>query len=426
MFRSLCHLTLGSRALAEDLLMDTFRQLRDGPTVAATAARARLIGIAHQRYLEAAGTTTTASKGAASKGDDVRNLTPLERTALHLREVEGFSFAEVGRCIGCEERAAWSLVERVGATLAGSQISNDLRSSEIWLGDEARERVQKMLVLPPEEKSEPRPRAAHRKRLAALGVVVIAIAGATWTVTHTDNDTVPLAASTTTTEVVAAPVSGLAQVLASVSDHGEGDINMLTRAPLDDYQEVVPDGVVFFPNGTIGLLWAGPCNRPAAVAVVNDAAAEPSVRLFTGSFPVESCLGMPDRWSLVFRPVSTARGPDETDTQFYSALIDDDEHPWLFGVGCVGPTITRLERWIEHVPGAQAQSKFGTIFKIESKPAASSGSTSDDAVCVSLAQQPVLRTEDGLVFPRINGEANDRVDCRGPEGSLTRPVQRRR
>jgi DNA-directed RNA polymerase specialized sigma24 family protein len=72
--------------------------------------------VALRRY--AASTTAAAMPGYPSDLADLYRLSPRERAALYLHEVEGYRFSEIASMLGCSEAAAKKASSRARRRLA--------------------------------------------------------------------------------------------------------------------------------------------------------------------------------------------------------------------------------------------------------------------------------------------------------------------
>ncbi|HEY4333186.1 MAG TPA: hypothetical protein VGM78_11475, partial [Ilumatobacteraceae bacterium] len=192
---------------------------------------------------------------------------------------------------------------------------------------------------------------------------------------------------------------------------------------------------VRFSNGKVGLAWDGPCNRPAVAAEFAMTRAGPVVALFTGAFPVVSCVGMPTRWTAVLSPPAAVLGtgrivPEMTGSglsvpflgysealavtansplhenggaAYGSALIDGANQPWAFVRDC------------ERVDRIQYATTGGPMFEVRVDPAAGQ--------CSTLAAAPRLMGTRGWSFPytphQDGGNTGVPARCAGPVGSAT-------
>ncbi|MEO7397457.1 MAG: hypothetical protein ABIW84_02730, partial [Ilumatobacteraceae bacterium] len=215
-------------------------------------------------------------------------------------------------------------------------------------------------------------------------------------------------------------------------------------AGLSDPAVIVPDVIIRYSDGKLGLSWQSPCNRPALAVAVTDTETGAVVELTTGGFGVLSCIGMPQRWSAVIDPSSPlpegaivpvdSAGAVVTDFRGYlranaagstsvtisdsagyaSALVDDGSEPWVYGVGCSSRS-------------ARYQSPIGAIYEVRTETAdPTTFSDSDEIVCNNLATRPLLAGPRGAIFPHPDASADDApIDCEGPLGSQTEvPSQR--
>ncbi len=87
--------------------------------LAVAAAHCRRMGrrrFALNRY--SASANTAATPAYPSDLTDLNQLSPRERSALYLHEVEGYRFAEIGTMLGCSEAAAKKAGSRARSRLA--------------------------------------------------------------------------------------------------------------------------------------------------------------------------------------------------------------------------------------------------------------------------------------------------------------------
>lgn len=472
-YAALCHLTGGDHRAADELLIAAYRIV---PAGRATTLQ-WLIFVAHHLAL---GQTALGQTSTFNRTDELAfwaNLSAPQRVAIHLRLVERFSVAEIAHGFGLAEADVSTLIaqglRQCPTATTGSDLVRWLRPTESWLGDDVRNQLRPASTPAP----RPTPAATHRLRrrskttmtaVAAVvlfvGIIVLSKASsgdrsaavsltaetaasgrttaATTAATNAATNAATTAATTaeTGTEATVQPAfSEMINLANTVRFPGGGPSNVtfFTDVDLPDRQLVVPDAIVLFPNRKVGLTWTSPCNRAANFVTLTNLPDGLGLQLFTGAIDIRSCTGMPSRWTAVFQmlrdagssiivPVSdeglldlgyqnsytagdnsASSSATDLSSRSYAALVDADDQPWYYGTGCVTPTVVRFE------------SPIGPIFEtIATLPDQSIGSTSDYLTCVALAKRPVLRSPDGLNFPRLFGRPIDRVDCRGPEGSF--------
>ena len=479
-FASLCRVTVGDRAASERLLTETYAQLQRGP--ARTIDLAALISLAHRDYLADSATMTTRPtvvqhddstwSAATWRGlapDAVAALTPQQRAALNLFAVEGFPVTDVAECLAVPVDEAQRLIVDGRRALTQAGVGDSLpelfRQCEIWLDDSTRDRIRDRLVERRGRTQESGGAAGQagaptnsRARLAIglVAVLIVSAAAARWIGTSPEQNGAPIkfavpstvGGSTDSTApqavesgepgqqslqiVVGAPQDAKTADLPWSSVPGSRGDAMVVLAPeLTDLQTVMPDAIVRYSNGKIGLSWRGPCNRPAATVQFSDLPQATGLQLTTGSFTVVACTGMPDRWTAVVDPpVSLSDGPvlpvvngvldasfaGESDMTasndprtlvadaragYGSALVDAGNNAWVYVNGC------------QNIDAIRYQSPVGPIFEVQTPDA-------DRTYCVAPDPPQRLRGPVDRQFPQpAVAQSQGPIDCRGPYGSLT-------
>ena len=489
-FASLCRVTAGDRLIAADALRDTFVHLQRSAAQGTPqpTSRAQLLLAAHRVYLADQRAendcphTGQQYNGLHSDGPDrrlslggpdwalglcsqtlaaLRGLTSRERTALNLHHVDGFEVGEVAELLRQPEAEVMALLESgeqaLRVTGINEPLADILRHAEMWLGDDERDDVRVALGAPSQraapdidetgEESRRGWRLTKGSAIAAVVVGALAAAGVRWVQTLPEDKT----PAPVTVDEPAESVVTSDQVVYRVTADGETIIDV-TKMPdaladpevifmasgLTDPLVVVPDAILKYSDGTVGLSWHSPCNRPALAVALTNTATGAVVELTTGEFPVVSCISMPSRWTAVIaasfplaegpiRPVdrngtavssfdgyaeanaSTGTSkPIGDDAGYSSALVDGANQPWVYGIGCSSRS-------------ARYQSPIGAIFEIRTEPADSNSySASDAIVCNKLAARPLLSGPFGAKFPQPYGNnSGDPTDCMGPFGSQT-------
>ena len=500
-FASLCRVSGGGRAVALDVLLTTFREMHDPDTTSPLpAGRSQIILAALRAYLvdprsgddrvspdPAVGgeqttwtstwTPTWAPMRQGRAIEALRGLSAGERIALELRLMEPSSVESVGAILGCDPALVDGIVadaeQRLRASAPVDSAADVLRSGELWFGDDERAVVRAALGASAERAAGTTPvgraRVPFRIGWPTIGGVALVagltVIGVQWVQgLPRSNDVQPVET------ILAPPDSGstnesneadTTDQTASDQDSGatvasrtdvvttidvtpvEGSVGapdvFIMASGLDKPTVLVPEFVIRYADGKVGLSWRSPCNRPAIGVSLTATTTGAAIELTTGEFPVRSCLGMPDRWSAVVRPsrpipegaiepigprgtvpddwdgLVEAGGPagsaDElSDGALYgSALVDDANQPWVYGLGCSSRS-------------AQYLSPIGAIFEIRRAETIDpdSYSSSDAIVCTDLASRQVLTGPLGATFPNAQAEptAAPRA-CPGPAGSWT-------
>ena len=457
-YASLCHLTGGNHRAADELLVATYRTV---PAGRATTPQ-WLTFVAHHLAL---GHTLT-----ADPTDELAfwaKLSAPQRVAIHLRLVERLSVTEIANGFGLAEADVSTLIaqglRQCPNATTGSDLVRWLRPTESWLGDDVRNQLRPASTPAPKPvpkaKAKAKAKQTLRRRskatltavaaaLLLVGIIVLSIANsgdrraavASTTEPASGGPATPDATAGTGTETTDQPAfSEIINLANTVRFPGGGPSNVtfFTNVDLPDRQLVIPDAIVLLPNRKVGLSWTSPCNRPANFVTLTELPDGLGLQLFTGAIDIRSCTGMPTRWTAVFQmltdagssiivPVSdeglldlgyqnsytasdnsASSSASDLGSRSYAALVDADDQPWYYGTGCVTPTVLRFE------------SPVGPIFEtVATLSDQSLGSTSEELTCIALAKRPVVRSHDGLNFPRLFGRPSDRVDCRGPEGSF--------
>ena len=475
-FASACRVTAGDRRFADDILRETFTRLQSGRV--GDDDRSSLLLEAHRIYLDDErsdddfwGEPVATEQPAWTLGRwgvalaTLRGLAAGERVAINLCLLEAIDRTSVGALLGCTDGDVADLIEAGRRTLRATGSVDDirdvLRHAEMWLGDDERDDVRVALGAPttrrrdveaPAAELAGRRRRSFRSALIGVGVVAIGVAvGTAWVRSLPDDD------ASQPVEAVADPaedpgpatlVDGRATdvvngttVTVSVTQVDDAiatpDV-VFMAAGLTDPAVVVPDAVVRYGDGKVGLSWHSPCNRPALAVAITNTATGAAVELTTGEYPIVSCIGMPTRWTAVVNPAlplpegditpiapdrrpvagftgfveagapAGGAGPLEEGSGYGAALVDGANQPWVYGLGCS----SRSARYL---------SPIGAIFEIrraeELDPA--SYSASDAIVCNDLATRPVLTGPLGAVTPGPGRpQGTDPVACDGPSDSL--------
>ncbi len=466
-FTSVSHLTVGDRAASEQLLLDTYLALQ----LAAEHLHPHevtvewLLATAHQLYLRRAGDQPNVAAQHLQGDDDwtrtrwgpsvdaLGELTALERTALNLHNVEGFTQAETAKCVGLIEADTAPVLLAARQRLADSPDAEPLaemfRRTEIWLDDASREQV--LQALHDHQDSDPRTGTAVRHARVVKGVAIAAavtivaiIVGWVATAPDADESAVSFDIPGSSVPLPTFDVADRSPVPPELLDlippvRGAIDVSVSYLATdLADIAEVRPEAIVRYADGKVGLVWQGPCNRPAAIVQVANRIDGVGIRLMTGAFSVLACTGMPERWTMVVQPGMTlAEGPilpiDDsgqldsdfdgysadsgplpiavplsTGTVLSSALVDQANQPWSYGAGCTTQNI-------------RYRSPVGPIFEVRVETDSSSLSTGDEMICDRLSTRKVLTGPNGATFPQPFplAEGEDPIDCKGPFKSLT-------
>jgi len=183
-----CHLTAGDRRQTEQLFLETYiaSPAADGRG-SAPADPASLVLSAHRLYL--------ADAPAPQRRGDFRTevleaLTREQRVALHAIAVIGCAPIAFAPLIGSTEEAVLAEVAAANDALAGLHIDEPIadvfRRTELWLDDEARDRVRETLRLRSGEAVRGASSVGRQRRrrevyiAAAIAVVVVLAAGARW------------------------------------------------------------------------------------------------------------------------------------------------------------------------------------------------------------------------------------------------------
>ncbi len=480
-FASLCRVTAGDRVFAADVLRQTFVELdrADRATDPEPIDRRQLLLTAHRVYLAdrraddyydddnlVRGLVGDESEWALDRWGQaltaLRGLTSRERTALNLHLSDGIALADVAALLQQPEAEVTALIDSGQRALlvtgTHEPVLDVMRHAEVWLGDDERDDVRVALGAATQRaapKTDSRTDEASRRRwrptkgaaLSAVVVGVLAAVGVRWVQTLPDVKSPPPIAI----DGLAEPETPSGQFIVRSSSDDQIVVEV-TRVPdalagaevifmasgLTDPLVVVPDAIIKYSDGKVGLSWHSPCNRPAIAVAITNTVVGAVIELTTGEFAVVSCIGMPSRWSAVveaalplaegsIRPVgedknlnttfdgyveASAPGgtakPISEDAGYSSALVDDANQPWVYGIGCS----SRFARY---------QSPIGAIFEIRTETVdPDSFSSSDAIVCNNLASRPVLAGPGQATFPQSNAFASgEPVDCRGPFGSQT-------
>ncbi len=410
-FAVLCHLTVGDHVASERLLADVY--IGRGELAVSTDAATALTLRAHQVYL--ADAADTADTGSPRSVHILANLTPAERVALSLAEIEHQTLPTIAQVLGVDGATAEVILDAArgaaSVSILGESVRDAFRHTEVWMDDGVQQRVRAALETSVGRANESLRRSATRRSRyavrSAAAVAGIALAGgAVWAVTSPGTS----------------PTSAVPRVT-----------TITMAADLTDSQSVRPDSIVRFSNGHIGLTWRGDCNRPAASVEVVSTKHGVGIKLETGAFPVVSCVGMPTRWSAVVDPANAklGKGPilplldastldtafssysaaaapendgvstsNDRDVALTSSLLDAQGHPWTFVTDC---------RRLRNIAYA---SPNGPLFE--------SRLTEIGRACASEDNVPRLVSTDGTRFPHTDGGTPaGATDCEGPAGSAT-------
>src|SRR3954451_16762229 len=138
-----CHLAVGDRRQTETLFVETYvASPRPGRAGESPADAASLVLIAHRLFL--------ANEPVLGGRDDSHSealqvLTRDQLVALHASVVIGCSPTTVAALVGSTEHAVLAQIAAATAALArvhiGDPINDAFRRTELWLDDEARDRV---------------------------------------------------------------------------------------------------------------------------------------------------------------------------------------------------------------------------------------------------------------------------------------------
>ncbi|HEY4333184.1 MAG TPA: hypothetical protein VGM78_11465 [Ilumatobacteraceae bacterium] len=456
-FATLCHLTGGDRDAAERLLIAVYLDGHQIGQPLTEAADATLIRRAHRCYLaDARSTATTRTKTTVPVGSTdwlrarsatlaamLAELPPEQRVALSLTVAEGLALLDVATVLDVDIDRAERLLSEAMTSLGSldsdvAAIHDAFGFDEQWLDDDARTRVDAALALAQQPPPRRRRRRSPRVRNALLLGSLIGVVGAFGTHWVAGNDqgggpsvsfVVPATTTTLSAAFVAVRSPGRSVVLDprgrqlnEVTYNADGSAGTFTAdlaTGLTNPADVEPDVIARFANGRIGLSWTGPCNRPATLVELDNNGPTTTVRLQTGEFPTVSCVGMPDRWTVVVAPtipISTAPlepvtagvidhsfggyvleqaapSDDVPASATVSVLVDSANQPWpaVPTADCVGPT-------------GRYQSPAGAIWEVD---------RDDTRDCSG----PGLVGPDGARFP--HGAPAGGSDCHGPYGSAT-------
>ena len=496
-FSSLCRLTVGERRTAERLLLETYLHLqRVAPRLSSTEVASHwLVLAAHRLYLDDADVSAPSVRTSDSRLamdwtqnrwtaalDALASLTPIERAALNLREVECHTITEIAQLLRITDGETDALLDKSHLALRqaaiGETASEAFGHTDVWLDDKVRDGIRALLFTNGQRRAKAKTIEASRRsrnvgRMSAVAGGVMLALLARWVVSGPNEDGAPLrfdlptiasvdpasvgSGNTIVLPGAAAPTtpksSSSKTVTYDLAEKIPGAQNETTVLMANDFLTdalgVVPDVIVRYTNGRVGLSWHGPCNRPAVRVYFANLADGVGLMLVTGAFPVVSCIGMPDRWTAVvdpgmalsdgpIRPLTTslvadplyqgfaeAAGPaavvgpydlgiviganDLGVGGFGSALVDQANRPWsyLAESACRDYTTTRY------------QSPVGALFEVRTAIAGellgSQRTETDPYDCPT----HVLVGLDG-VFPQPNGGATGPPkNCHSPFGSIT-------
>lgn len=470
-FAALCHLTVGQLSPAERLLERTYRALLDAGPHLGHVDTEWVVLTAHRLYLDDVADRPPPT--ADHPGDEwsrshwgialdsIGALSPTDRVAISLDAIENCAVGEIARCLRMTDFDTTPLVTHarrdLQRELGGEPIADAFRHAELWLDDVVRTTVRTSIEAgdaSPERDATDARKVRVLKGVAAVATGVLAFAMVRWVseAPRAEED-IPDAFRVTPSlptpdptpsggngngVVVAGQHEGgsYTMILPVLGAHGE---SLTYLAPdLTDFAEVVPDTIVRYANGKIGIAWTGPCNRPASTVQLANVSDGVGLRLITGSFPAVACTGMPDRWTTVVEPtirlddgpIYPLSGPSTLDTSFDgyahdtrsrgtstialgdadfgSALVDDANKPWIYGAGCS----SQVDRY---------PSSTGPIFDVRLNILEPGTLTAgDEIVCARLASRQVLYSDAGAQWPQIDRQRGQALqDCHGPWKSLT-------
>ncbi len=471
-FATLCRISVGDLAASERLFVKTYhcaaRRAASEPDV--ELDRDALVSMAATAFLadgeEGSGARAPTVLDAGDLGwshvrwapalDALRALDRRARVMLALVEMEGRTSASVAELLGTSADEVDACRTVAQAHLAESLVTDPTRDvfahAELWLDDTLRDRVRRDLdgscrgTTPPRRRRvRPARSSVTRARFIALigGLLAgtLAVAGVRWL------ESAPSGERGVGSPIAAAPPPTTAKPRALDPGDVVEAIPVLDLQLAGDLanQAIVPlDSIVRYPKSqAVGVSWTGPCNRPAARVTFTQAANGIGVQLRTGSFPVVSCVGMPQRWTLVVEeylgdgtilPVTdgrldrTFRGASVDRNQtaqalpgrlYGSALVDASNRPWVYpGRNC--GTFGFVRR--QSPDGAMFEVRTGLVSDA-SVPAETVGSVS----CLAIAIPRVLYGPNGSVFPQTDLATGRRIppdpasprDCHGPFASAT-------
>ncbi len=402
----------------------------------------------------------------------IAELTPRQRAALNLHLVEGVHLDEVSALLSLTHAETASLINSATSMMLVdvSEVAAIFAHAELWLGDEERESVRAALETrhgrpgDSDDRHGPRgTRVTAGKAVTAVAIGAMLAVGVRWAqspgTSNSDQSsadaspgsTVPVVDATSQSDNPPAVVTEGAFVQDSddssppivITDVGDGLSAaelIVMGSGLTDPMVVVPDQIVVYSDGRLGMSWTGPCNRPALAAAVTNTVAGAIIELTTGAFPVVSCLGMPDRWTAVIdtttpRSQGVVRAVDSdgkvvitgytfvnTESEqirqyrpgagYRSALVDDAGQPWVYGSGC-----STVQQAIDAPGGVLYSVRTDTVDPQQL-------STGDASVCQALAQRPALSGPNLAVFPQPPYDSDRAIvatptACDGPAGSPT-------
>ncbi len=472
-FAALCHLTVGELATAERLLERTYRMLLDvGPHIGHVDAE-WIVLTAHRLYLD--DIAEHAPGNVDHPGDEwsrshwgialdsIGAMSPVDRVAVSLDVIERCAIGEIARCVRMTDFDTTPLVTHsrrdLQRELGDEPITDAFRHAELWLDDDMRTTVRNAIDAAgtsPERDAADARKVRVLKGMAAFATGVLAFAMVRW-VSEAPSAEENIPDAFRVTPALAAPGStpvateGNGNRVVVTGQHEGGSYTMILPvlgargesltylAPdLTDFAEVVPDTIVRYANGKIGVAWTGPCNRPASTVQLANLTGGVGLRLITGAFPAVACTGMPDRWTTVIEPtialddgpIYPLSGPSTLDTSFTgyaqdtrlraastialgnadfgSALVDDANKPWIYGAGCS----SQVDRY---------PSPTGPIFEVRLNILEPGRlTTSDEIVCSRLASRQVLYSDTGAQWPQVDHQRGQTLrNCHGPWKSPT-------
>jgi hypothetical protein len=472
-FAALCHLSVGELAPAERLLERTYRTLLDVGAHIGHVDAEWIVLTAHRLYLDDVAehlpinTDHPGDEWSRSHWgialDSIGAMSPTDRAAVSLEVIEHCAIGEIARCLRMTDFDATPLVTHarldLQRELGDEPIADAFRHAELWLDDVLRTTVRNVIEAggkSPERDAADARKVRVLKAVAAFAAGVLAFAIVRWvsdapSAEENIPDAFRVAPSLPTPASTPGATGGNGNGVVVTGQHEGGSYTMILPvlgargesltylAPdLTDFAEVVPDTIVRYANGKIGVAWTGPCNRPASTVQLANLTAGVGLRLITGAFPAVACTGMPDRWTTVVEPtialddgpIYPLSGPSTLDTSFTgyahdtrslgtstialgdadfgSALVDDANKPWIYGAGCS----SQVDRY---------SSATGPIFEVRLNILQPGTLTAgDEIVCARLASRQVLYSDTGAQWPQLDHQRGQTLrNCHGPWKSLT-------
>ncbi|HEY4331161.1 MAG TPA: sigma-70 region 4 domain-containing protein, partial [Ilumatobacteraceae bacterium] len=194
-YATACHLAAGNRALADELLVATFEQLRSNAAEAGPIAITDIRLVTHCLFGDPSRTWPLGPAQFA-----LGQLDRAQRIALSLHDMEHRPLEEVAIALGTSPDSARSTLDQARASLAAAAPSSGLSAlvaeTELWLDDALRARIRDAIERPRQTPSPASParapapaqrsrglRRSHRSRaeiVAAGAAVAIIVVGAIW------------------------------------------------------------------------------------------------------------------------------------------------------------------------------------------------------------------------------------------------------